>query len=114
MERRSQKNCQMNMVRREIKWAAGGFVGGFLLCYFLMGTCQSPRPASPLLGQVTPAEPVPLVLAAQFTNLALPKLHHDSIPRRLGPGTASGLPHPYYSLDLIDTHAETPRVPESQ
>ena len=103
----------MSMPRSEIKWAAGGFIGGFLLCYILLAAAQAQRPASPRLARVTlPVAwpPVPLT-AVQLTNMALPELRSEASPQRLGPGPA---PHPGYSLDLIDTHAKPPKLPESQ
>jgi hypothetical protein len=110
----------MNMPRREIKWAAVGFAGGFLLCYLLVGAFQSHRPASSLLARVTSASAwpaVPVLLGPQFTNVALPELRIESPPRWRGPAMAPGAPyrpHRGYSLDLIDTHVETPKLPENQ
>jgi hypothetical protein len=55
----------MNMRAREMKWAAGGFVGGFLLCYLLIGASRSQPPALGLLTKATPITawpPVPLVV----------------------------------------------------
>jgi hypothetical protein len=81
-----------------MRWAVAGFVGGFLLCYLLIGTSQSPRPASPPLALVTP----PVAPEVQVTKLVLPKFHTESPARWLGPGPAPNRPHPGYSLDLID------------
>jgi hypothetical protein len=39
----------MNMRAREMQWAAAGFVGGFLLCYLLVGASRSQPPAPGLL-----------------------------------------------------------------
>ena len=101
----------MNMPAREAKWAAGGFAGGFLFCYLLIGAFQ-PRPAAPpLLASAKPTAawpPVPAVPAVpivQATNLELPEFHIQSPPRWLGPGLPPpGVVNPGYSLDLIDTH----------
>ena len=98
----------MDMRRREITWAAGGFIGGFLLCYLLIGAFQSHRPASRFLARMTPAAawpPVAATPAVQLTNVTWPELRIESPPRWLGPGTAPGCVRPGYSLDLIDdTH----------
>jgi hypothetical protein len=97
----------MSMPRREMKWAAAGFIAGFLLCYLLIGAAQFQRPAS-RLARVTPPmvwPPVPTVSGVQLTNLALPEFRIESSPRWLGPGPPPGRPHGGYSLDLIDdTH----------
>ena len=106
----------MNMPAREIRWAAAGFIGGFLLCYLLIGAFQSHRPASPLLARVRPATawpPVPAVPGVQVTNVALPELRIELPPRWHGPELHPGQPHPGYSLDLIDTHAEVPKLPQN-
>jgi hypothetical protein len=105
----------MSMPAREIKWGAGGFIGGFLLCYLLIGAFRSQTPASPLLAKVTsPAAwpSAPAVLVVQVTNFPLPELRIEALPRWLGPGLPPGPPHPGYSLDLIDTHAEVPKLPQ--
>jgi hypothetical protein len=31
------------MRAKEVKWATGGFVGGFLLCYLIAMHCQLPQ-----------------------------------------------------------------------
>jgi hypothetical protein len=108
----------MSMTARNIKWAVSGFVGGFLFCYLLIGAFQSQRAASPLLAKATPAvawpqapviATVPTVLV---TNLGLSELHIESPPRWLGPGLPPPrVSNPNYSLDLIDTHYQTPKRP---
>src|ERR1035437_979620 len=105
----------MNMPAREIKWASGGFLGGFLLCYVLIGGLRSQPSASPLLARVTPSTVRPTAVAVprvQVMNVVLPDLRVESSPRWLGPGLPPGPPHPGYSLDLIDTHAEVPKLPQ--
>jgi hypothetical protein len=106
----------MNMPTREMKWGAGGFLGGFLLCYLLIGGLLSQPPASPLVARMTPTTAWPAVAAVpgvQVTNFPLPELRIESPPRWLGPGLPPGPPHPGYSLDLIDTHAEAPKLPQN-
>ena len=112
----------MNMSAREIKWAVGGFLGGFLLCYLLIGVFQS-QPVSPDLltspelltnaapGTVWPFGPLaPAVLATngQPTVIELP-------PRWVEQPTGMAVtPPPGYSLDLIDTHYQLPQPAEKQ
>ena len=106
----------MSMPAREIKWAAGGFIGGFVLCYLLLGAFQPQTPAAPLLPWVTPTTAWPAVAVVpgvQVTNFPLPELRIESPSRWLGPGLPPGPPHPGYSLDLIDTHAEAPKLPQN-
>ncbi len=104
----------MNMARRKIKWAAAGFVGGFLLCYLLIGAFQSPRAPSRLMARVTAPPAFPPVPTVQVTNIALPQLRIQSPPRWPGSGVPPASPHPGYSLDLIDTHAEIRNPPENR
>jgi hypothetical protein len=98
----------MIMPRRELKWAAAGFIGGFLLCYLLIGASQFQRPASSHLARITPPTvwpPVPAVSGVQLTNTALPEFRIESPPRWRGPEPTPDRRHPGYSLDLIDdTH----------
>src|SRR5437660_12616174 len=106
----------MSMPTLEIKSAAGGFLGGFLVCCLLMGAVRLQPAASPLLAKVTPANgwpPVPAVPGAQNTNLPLLELRIESPPRWSGPGLPPGPPQPGYSLDLIDAHAEVPKLPQN-
>ena len=103
----------MNMPARELRCAAGGFLVGFLVCYLLIGAFQSHQPASPPIAKVTPATaspPVPPFPLVQVTNVAPPRLRIQSPPRGPAPGLLPGRPHPGYSLDLIDTHAEPPKL----
>jgi hypothetical protein len=44
----------MDMKVREFKWAIGGFIGGFLLCYLLFSTFRAEHRASGLLTQALP------------------------------------------------------------
>jgi len=105
----------MSMPAREIKWAAGGFIGGFLLCYLLIGAFQSQTPASPLLAKVTPSAEwprTPAHIAVHVTNFPSPVLRVESPPRWLGSELPPGPPYPGYRFDLIDSHAEVPKLPQ--
>jgi hypothetical protein len=99
-----------------MKWATGGFVGGLLLCYLLVGAFRSEPAASPVLVKATSGAawlPVPAVPVVRVTNLPLPELRIESPPRwvgrRLPPRRALNRG---YSLDLIDTHYQLPQRPE--
>lgn len=103
------------MTAREIKWAAGGFLGGFLLCYLLIGAFQT-QPASPGLvtkaAPVTAWPPVQVALAPLPTNLQPPEVIIELPPRWEGPGVPRpSLLNPGYSLDLIDTRPQSLEKP---
>ena len=91
-------------------------MGGFLLCYLLVGAFRSQPAASPVLATATPGAawlPVPAVPVFQVTNLQLPELRIESPPRWVGPGLPPpGALNTGYSLDLIDTHYQLPQKPE--
>jgi hypothetical protein len=105
------------MRAKEVKWATGGFVAGFLLCYLLVGAFRSEPAASPVIARAAPGAawlPVPAVPVVRVTNLRLPELRMESPPRWVGrglhpPRTLNG----GYSLDLIDTHYQLPQKPEA-
>ena len=95
----------MNMRAPEIKWTAGGFVGGFLLCYLLLGPFRSQSPAPGLLTKATPVTPW-LMTNSQLpeVRIALPDRWVEQVP-----GTPRS-PKPLgYSLDLIDTRYQLPQ-----
>jgi hypothetical protein len=96
----------MQLKGREIKWAVGGFLGGFSLCYVILGAFGHQPGASPLLAKVTPVTAlpaIPAVAATTVTNLPLPAFRIELPPRWVG--TSPEPPGPGYSLDLIDdTH----------
>jgi len=96
------------MRTRETKWAAGGFVGGFLLCYLLLGAFRSQSPAPGLLTRATP------VTAWEVTNVQLPEVRIVSPDRWVEqvPGMPRGPKPPGYSLDLIDTRYQLPQLPK--
>jgi hypothetical protein len=101
---------------REIKWAAGGFIGGFLLCYLLLGAFQFQPAASPPFAKATPITtwlPVPASPVVGVTNSQSPELIIE-LPQQWvppPPGLLPGAPRPGYSLDLIDTHYQLPQPP---
>ncbi len=101
----------MDMSAREIKWAAGGFIGGFLLCYLLIGAFRSPSPAP---GGLTKAALITAwpTLPVVVTNIQLPELHILGPDRWVGPEAPAGYMPPSYSLDLIDTHYQPPQLQE--
>ncbi len=96
-----------------MKWAASGFVAGFLLCYLLVSAFRSQPGAAGLLTRATPLaarSPMPPVV----TNIPLPGVRIGSPDRWVDrmPGMPS-IPRPLgYSLDLIDTRYQLPRMPE--
>jgi hypothetical protein len=97
------------MRAQELKWAAGGFVGGFLLCYLLIGAFRSqphtpaPAPAPGPVTLVTPATTWPSGFV-RVTNIQLPELRIIAPDRWTEP-----VPLPRgYTLDLIDTHYQLP------
>ena len=97
------------MRAKEVKWATAGFIGGFLLCYLLVGAFRPQPAASPVLAKAGPGAawlPFQAVPAVQVTNLRLPELRIIELPPRWeGPGVLPpSLMNPGYSLDLIDTH----------
>ena len=105
----------MDMKAREVKWAAGGFVGGFLLCYLLIGAFRATPPGPSLLTKATPITwPPVLAVPAMVTNIQFPEM------RIVGPDRwveqVRGMPShprpPGYSLDLIDTHYQPPPLLE--
>jgi len=100
------------MRTKEVKWATGGFLGGFLLCYLLFGVFRPQPAASPVLAKATPGAAW-LLPVVQVTNLQLPGLRIESPLRWVGPGLPPPrAPNPGYSLDLIDTHCQLPQRPE--
>ncbi len=107
----------MHINEREIKWAAGGFIGGFLVCWLLIGVFRPEPPTSPPLTGATPSAawpPVPLAPAVEFTNLELPELRIETPRLRwVWPSPIQLVaPQSGYSLDLIDTHYQPPKLSE--
>jgi len=103
----------MNIQARDMKWAGGGFVAGFLLCYLLIGAFRSQSPAPGLVTKATPRTAWPPVLGV-VTNIQLPEVRIASPERWVEqvPGMPSAPKPPGYSLDLIDTHYQIPQPPE--
>ena len=106
------------MRAKEVKWAMGGFLGGFLLCYLLVGAFRSQPAASPVLAKATPGAawlPAPVLPVFEVTNFPLPEIRIELPPRVVGPVPEPPPPqllNPNYSLDLIDTHYQLPPKPE--
>ena len=98
----------MQMKRREIKWAAWGFLGGFLLCCLLIGGLR-PEPAAPRVLAGWPGTtvwpPWRTSPSNQLTNLQVPELRIELPPRWEPPPVVMPLGS---SLDLIDTHYQAP------
>ncbi len=101
----------MSMRAREMKWAVGGFVGGFLLCYILLGAFRVQPPAPGLLTKAAPITARP-TLPAVVTNIQTPELRIIGPDRWLGPTLPTDPRQPGRSLDLIDTHYQLPQPPE--
>ena len=95
----------MNMPAREMKWVVGGFVGGFMACYLLLGALRQQPAGASALAKVTPASAWPLLptpAAAMPTNLPAKEFHLHLPPRWVG--TSPEPAGPGYSTDLIDDH----------
>ena len=116
----------MRVTKREMRWAAGGAIAGFLLCYVLIAAFQ--RPAAPALvtkvtqamalppgppranATWTTALPVSIIPSIVVTNLRFPEIRIEMPARSAGlsPEPPSAPPRPGYSLDLIDTRYQPP------
>jgi hypothetical protein len=96
-----------------MRWAAGGFLGGFLLCYLLLTPFRPQPPAPGLLTSATPSTTWPPVPAVA-TNIQLPEVRIASPDRWVDqmPGMPPGPRPPGYSLDVIDTRYQPPPLPE--
>jgi hypothetical protein len=91
-----------------MKWATGGFLVGFILCYLLLAFPSQPPRAAGLVGSATPSiTPPSSQVTFVVTNIQLPEIRIPMTDRWLdqGPGTPPG---PGYSLDLIDTRFQPP------
>jgi hypothetical protein len=120
----------MNMSAREIKWAVTGFVGGFLLCYLLLGSFRAEPRAPSLVTWATPSTPplrapatgdrpgnarVDVVILREVTNTPLPQrdLRPDRWDRWVGPRLPTDPSQRADSLDLLDTRHQIPPLRES-
>ncbi len=100
----------MKVRKQEIKPVAWGFLGGFLVCYFLVGLSQ---PRSPILPRGTAKlavlGPLPTLVRKPF-QLYIQK-SFDEVQLRdpqLTPMLSPDLPQRSLPLDLIDTRHPQP------
>ena len=106
---------QIDMKAPDMKWAAAGFVGGFLLCYLLLGAFRATPPRAAFLTKAAPItwSSVPSV-SLVVTNVQLRELHIVEPDRWLDqlPGMPFNHRRSGYSLDLIDTRYQPPPLLE--
>ncbi len=98
----------MKAVGKELKWALGGFIGGFVLCYILIGVLNQPHHAQtfrahiPLGASTAPT----MVIVDQRTAIPQSDVPHAIRASTLKPSTLRNVPSgtlpETYSVDLID------------
>jgi len=112
-----------SMLTQKTKWAMGGFVVGFLVCYLLLGTARHWNARAPSIANAAPNTAWPLSATAPGFNPLIPptpEVTTQTPPHWLHPTQEfiiqmppRGLsltpepPGPGYSTDLIDdTHPQ--------
>ena len=100
----------MNMKAREARWVAGGLVAGCLLCCLLAGASRHQPAASPPSAGATPTITWPTMTGLSTREVRV--LQVPGLPLRLPTEWVPGPAQPGYSLDLIDTHAAPPVLPD--
>jgi hypothetical protein len=102
----------MNSISKELKWALCGFLGGFVLCYVLVGALKAPAhsQASMAHAQLTSVQTKPIWIQIDKSTSAQKSILVDDALIRLNPlqrspilkNVPAGTLPASYSVDLFD------------